>query len=466
MRPKIRELSTGKPPGFGAGPGGAKFGEFGGRPKRSGALSWLTFCMFLALIALFIPPDLGKTAIDAKEFGAPDATLRIIKFSLLGLGMAMILGRWRESRLMLKAVNSFFVAYIVLIVLSLMWSIEKSATTARFVALFTVVVVSFSVILVNPNRQRLQQVARPILTIFLSASLVVGMIWPDLVLEKGDDISLKNAWHGLASQKNEFGQLGSFGVIFWFHTWLTREVNRIYAVIGIGIAAWCVLLSRSSTSLFATIFALGMMVMLQRAPPSLRRYRPYLIGSFFALLITYAIAELNLVPGLGMLLEPVAAATGKDLSFSGRAQIWQIIKEHIQLSPFLGSGYGAYWVGPVPTSPSYVFLARLYLYPTESHNGYIEVTNDLGFVGLLLLLGYLITYVRQCLSLMKFDRAQAALYVAILFQQIILNLSEACWITARSVSSNMMILATMALGSALLEQRRQTQLSERGRLKR
>jgi O-antigen ligase len=165
------------------------------------------------------------------------------------------------------------------------------------------------------------------------------------------------------------------------------------------------------------------------------------------------------VPGLGLLLEPVAAATGKDLSFSGRAQIWQIVKDHIQLSPILGSGYGAYWVGPVPTSPSAIFVKLLYIYPTQSHNGYIEVTNDLGFVGLLLLLGYLVGYVRQCLSLMKIDAARAALFAAILFQQIILNLSEACWITARSASSNLMIFATMAMASALMDHGRKSQPS-------
>jgi exopolysaccharide production protein ExoQ len=427
----------------------------GTHPRRGSGLSWVVFLMFLTLIVLFIPPDLAHPDLSTKSFGAPDPTVRTIKFALLGLSAIIILSRLRLSLSLLKSINSFFIVFLVLIPLSRFWSIEPSATIARYVSLFTVVVVCYSIALVNWNRCRFQQVVRPILTLFLLGSLIVGIIWPEVVLEKGNDISLKDSWHGLASQKNEFGQIASFGVIVWFHAWLTREVKRVFTLFGLGISVACVFLSRSSTALLASVLSVGVLLLLQRPPPALRRYMPYLVGLFTGLSLTYALAVLNLVPGLGILLEPFTALSGKDMTFSNRVLIWQIIKEHIQLSPILGSGYGAYWVGPVATSPSNVFISRMYIYPTQSHNGFLEVTNDLGFVGLIFLLGYLIAYVRQCLGLMKFDRALAALYLAIVFQQVIINLSEAAWITARSASSNLMILATICLARALLEQRRQ-----------
>jgi O-antigen ligase len=184
---------------------------------------------------------------------------------------------------------------------------------------------------------------------------------------------------------------------------------------------------------------------------------PYIVGIFTVVALTYAVAVLNIVPGLGILLKPFTLISGKDFTFSNRVLIWDIVKEHIKLSPILGSGYGAYWVGAVPTSPSYVFLSRMYIYPTQSHNGFLEITNDLGFVGLFCLLAYLIAYIRQSLLLMRFDRPQAALYIAVMFQQVFINLSEACWFTARSFSSNVLILVTLGLGRALLERRRSTQ---------
>ncbi len=181
---------------------------------------------------------------------------------------------------------------------------------------------------------------------------------------------------------------------------------------------------------------------------------PYLIAAFATLVLTYALAILKLVPGLEILLRPITALTGKDLTFSNRSVIWDIIKEHIQFSPYLGSGYGAYWIGPVPTSPSYTFLGRMYFYPNEAHNGYLEMVNDLGFIGLIVLLGYLILYLRQALRLLRFDRNQAALYLALFFQQAIINLSESCWLIANAgLSFTIMTFATIALARSAVDQR-------------
>jgi O-antigen ligase len=462
MRPRYRQASPAAPAAARAANPGLGSSRAGVPRQRQTLMSWVVFAMFMTLIALFIPPDLATPGSMVQQFGAPSAALRTVKFVLLGLSILIIVSRLRLSIALLGATAWPFLAFLVLIPASVVWSITPSATIARYVSLLTVVLVCFCVALVDWNRERLQQVLKPILTMFLFGSLVVGIVRPDLVLEKGNDISLRDAWHGLASQKNEFGQLSSFGLILWLHAWLARESKFLVVIVGGGIAAACLFLSRSSTSILATVFALGLLLLLQRPPAALRRYMPYIVGVFTVLALTYAVAVLNLVPGLGILLKPFTLISGKDFTFSNRVLIWDVIKEHIRLSPLLGSGYGAYWIGAVPTSPSYVFLARMYIYPTQSHNGYLEVVNDLGFVGLVCLLAYLIAYIRQSLLLMRIDRAQAALYIALVFQQVFINLSEACWITARSASSNIMILATLGLARAILERRRNAPAAQAG----
>lgn len=427
---------------------------------RRTMLSWLVLAMFLVLVVMFIPPDLADPGGKARDaFGAPDPMMRAIKLAVLAVSAGILAGRMGLLVAMARTLNAFFLAILALIPISILWSIDPGATQARFVSLMTGILVAFAIAVADSNPRRLQAAVRPVLTAFLIGSLVIGLFSPDMVLEKGNDISLKDAWHGLASQKNEFGQIASFGVLFWLHAWLTREGSRPRALLGVGLGLTCIWLSRSSTSLLATVLAVGIILLQQRPPPALRRYMPYLITAFTGLSLLYALAVLNLVPGLGLLLEPFAALSGKDLTFSNRVVIWDIIKEHIQLAPLFGSGYGAYWVGAVPTSPSYVFLARAGLYPTQSHNGFLEITNDLGFVGLACLLGYLIMYVRQCLRLARFDRAEAALYVAIVLQQVVVNLSEACWISSRSVSSIVMSIATVTLARSLYEHRKQQRLA-------
>ena len=205
-------------------------------------------------------------------------------------------------------------------------------------------------------------------------------------------------------------------------------MNLVTAVVGGAIAGTCLILSRSSTSLLAATFAVVLLLMILQSSPALRRYMPGIVVIFAMLLLAYALAILQVVPGFDVLLKPIMALTGKDATFSNRSVIWDIVREQIATRPLLGSGYGAYWIGPVLWSPSYIFVPRMYFYPTESHNGYLEIVNDLGFVGLLCLLGYLGVMVRQSLAVMRFDRSQGALFLCLFFAQALTNLSESVWL--------------------------------------
>jgi O-antigen ligase len=170
------------------------------------------------------------------------------------------------------------------------------------------------------------------------------------------------------------------------------------------------------------------------------------------------LAVLNLVPGSSLLLSPITALTGKDQTFSGRTNIWAIVNEHIAQRPMLGSGYGAYWV-ELPGSPSMDMVRRLFFYPTEAHNGYLDIINDLGIVGALCLVGYLITYLRQGLRLLPIMRPQAVLYLALLFDQMIANLTESRWLNVLTCEFTIMTIATVALARTLLDLQKTRQIS-------
>jgi O-antigen ligase len=276
------------------------------------------------------------------------------------------------------------------------------------------------------HAQRLQTVVRPLLTAMLVGSLAFGLIFPALAIHQELAPELIGAWRGLANHKNSFGALACMALIFWIHAGLSGEVNAFKALTGSVIAIVCLLLSRSSTSLAAAVFATVLLGLLLRAPQGLRPYVPYIVGALALTLLVYAIAILNLIPGLGVLLAPVTALSNKGINLTGRTDIWAIILEHISRHPLLGTGYAAYWTaGPIMGTESYEFMWRMNLfYPGSAHNGYLEVVNDLGWAGLACLLAYLVTYLRQALQLFAIDRKQAALCLAIFFQQATTNLAE------------------------------------------
>src|SRR5262249_39412434 len=152
------------------------------------------------------------------------------------------------------------------------------------------------------------------------------------------------------------------------------------------------------TSFIAALFAAVALGLFAKWPQPLRPYLKYAVGLGLILLIVYALAMLHLIPGGRVLFVPLTSLTG-DATFTGRSNIWTIVPDHMQTSPLFGTGYGAYWAGPDPRSPSYAFITKMNgFYPGSSHNGYLEVANDLGWIGLICLLGYMVVYIRQSLK--------------------------------------------------------------------
>ena len=410
---------------------------------------------------MIVPEGFNYSGLDADAGSAPSSgspVSRIIWLTLLASGVLITIWRAGLAWLLLRDLNLYFMLLIVLAIASIAWSIEPSLTVRRIIRLATFVFVSLALVLSGWHVQRFQNLLRPILTIILTGSIPFAILMPHLGVEQSDAAELAGAWRGLATQKNGLGALACITMIFWAHAWLAREVKWLPALFGIAVAAICLVFSRSSTSLAATIVVIFLMVVLMRLPHFLLPAKKFLVFLLVAIILTYSLAMLDLVPGSEALLKPIVILTGKDMTFTGRSEIWAIIGEHITYRPMLGSGFAAFW-NPVhpPGTDSYVFIERMYgFYPGSSHNGYLEIINDLGWVGMLLFLAYIITYVRQALQLQVIDLNQSMLYLALFFQQAITNLSESHWFNVLSIDFVIMTFATVALGRSLLEIRLRT----------
>jgi O-antigen ligase len=409
----------------------------------------------LMLILMTVPKDLVSLVADPPSPGA--STLGTYINSLMWLfvfGAAGLMALWRMrlALLTVREVNIGFLLFCALILASTLWSADPGVTLERVRRVYTVSGCCLAAMLVGWHRKRFQDVVRPGVTILLVASLFEGLLFPTIGIHDPSIAELKNSWRGVTGQKNILGGLATYGMILWYHSWLERDSAKWKIVLGMAVSFACLALSRSSTSLLTTVFSLFFMTLALRSPANLRRYTPYFVGIFSILVALYACAALGVIPGLQRLLDPITALTGKDAhTATGRAPIWALVKAEIARHPYFGIGYGAYWTGPIPGTASYIFVTAIYFYAYSAHNGYLEVTNDLGFAGLAVLLGYVLVYVKQSLRLWKIDRSQAALFLALLFQQGLENLSEAEWLQVTTVNFLVMTLATCALARALLD---------------
>ena len=416
------------------------------------------FAIWVIIVIMVVPDGFtyGPTANGMPTEGSDLS--RFTWLLLLAFGVVVPLSRSGLALKLLKQTNPYLLVFVVLAAASLLWSIDPGVTLRRLLRVTTTLLVAVAFCLMSWRTTRFQSVVRPILTLLLVGSIAFVIYAPTLAIDQSDAAALLGAWHGLATQKNGLGSLAAIALILWLHAGLSKERPWWMAGLGIAVSLICLVKSRSSTSIMNAAFACMLMYMLLRPPVALRRYLPYLVVLFVVALMLYSLAVLNLVPGSSVLLAPITALSGKDQTFSGRSAIWAIVNEHIAQRPFMGSGYGAYWV-QLPGSPSMEMMRRLFFYPTEGHNGYLDVINDLGIVGALCLLGYLITYVRQGLKLMLLLRPQGVLYLALLFDQLIANLTESRWLNVLTCEFTIMTIATVALGRTLLDQQKNRQVS-------
>ncbi|MBC7982780.1 MAG: O-antigen ligase family protein [Candidatus Obscuribacterales bacterium] len=422
------------------------------RDDRHGVL--IAGMLWVLLVLMIVPEGFDYSALVTANH-APTSGGAVSRLLWLGLlGFAIVVIAWRAGLfyLLTRSLNPFLLGFVALAIVSVVWSIEPVLTLRRDVRLITIVLVCVAFSLAGWHARRFQNVVRPLLTLVLLGSVAFGIAFPVLAIHQETSAELVGAWRGLTNHKNSLGALACITLIFWVEAWLARQARLLIALFGCVLAVACLLLSRSATSLITAIFATLFLVLLMRAPRNFQPYLKYIVAIAVSVLVVYALAILGLIPGLRLLLAPITLVTGFDTTFTGRSEIWAIISEHIRLNPWVGTGYGAYWIGPVTNSPSYEFVVRMgSFYPGSAHNGYLEIANDLGWAGLLCLLGYIVFHLRQSLNALAFNRQQGALYLALFIQQALVNLSESHWFSVLSVNFVIMTLATVALARSLLE---------------
>jgi O-antigen ligase len=177
-------------------------------------------------------------------------------------------------------------------------------------------------------------------------------------------------------------------------------------VLGIYLLRLC----DSMTSLLS--LALGGAVLLASRIPGLKGGIRHL-----GLWMPLGISFFYLVDSLFGLKESVVNSLGRDMTFTGRTDVWQVLLG-LHTDPIFGTGFCSFWSDEK-------YLSQLpYFVAFSAHNGYLEVYIDGGFIAvslLVLLLG--VTAVRISKELRSGSTYAVMRYVA-LITAVVANFSE------------------------------------------
>ncbi len=386
----------------------------------------LAFGFSLGMAWAFLPPGLefDPVAREAASKATGHGMFARQWMPLIGLGLVAVALRFRLATLVLREFNPWLLLLPAWAMLSLLWAPEPFKVLKQSFGITGLLFLSLGFMLHGWHADRFVTVMRFLVTTALAVSLVVGLAMPDIGIHSEQQFELSGSWRGITYQKNSLGQLASVGIILWFHTWASRSASMRVVIPGLCLSL-LLLLSRSSTSLLLSLVCCGVILLRLRAPLRLGKSSSIVAVAGWMMVLLPLFAYLIVIgsPNGEGIAESFAQVFGKDATLSGRTLIWAEMLRNIELHPLLGVGFNSFWHTPMADES----IKRLGWFVPSGHNGYLDLWNTLGIVGLAMLAALLVRQFFDISRLTQVDYSAAALHFALLLYVILANLTESGW---------------------------------------
>jgi exopolysaccharide production protein ExoQ len=317
---------------------------------------------FIEMPALVGPID-GGISQDSNVYNTIG-----IAISVAIIGPLCVLNGSALSQLLRR--NALSLAYIVLVLVSFTWSIHPDLTIRRaFGYLLSMAIAGYLAVGVN-DIERMKLISASFAVSAIGSFLYVAAYPEDGIMHV---ITLEGTWRGVFTHKNVLGPLMAVAVFTEIYV-LTATNGRPRWRFGL-LAMYLALvaLSRSATALLlsATYITTACVYLLWR--------RDRLLATVTALILLLASFLVTFV--LSIDPEFALGLLGKDTGLTGRTELWEGVVRLIADRPILGYGYRAMW-GPSDTYRILMDELTGGWGVTSSHNAFLEITLELGAVGM------------------------------------------------------------------------------------
>ena len=347
--------------------------------------------------------------VEAVKPGASDVVSTIAQLGILSVLVVIVTWRGRDYARLLAILQPYLVI-IGLCFVSVFWSDNPWPTMRRSVSLASCVL--FGTYLWQSFGLRGTIRLAGGCTVMLGLlSVAVFVAVPGIGRETA--FGYESAMRGVFSQKNVMAECMLLGVsCFCFR--ILDEGARLRHVTSLLLLLACIVLGRSATSLgIAGLVVLATALFASRSRPRLR------------LVLWFGTGWLALALAVTGLIAPdlLFALIGRDASLTGRGPLWHEVIGVIAQRPLFGHGYAGFW-NDESVEVQYLWL-RAGWRPPDSHNGYLDVTVQLGAAGLL---AYLFLWGRVSVRAVTASRAgtlgESRWIVLFMLINIVLNLDE------------------------------------------
>jgi exopolysaccharide production protein ExoQ len=194
-------------------------------------------------------------------------------------------------------------------------------------------------------------------------------------------------WRGVFSHKNALGAAMSVAIFVELYVLASAKRKPLWRFGLLGLYSALLILSRSLTSIISCL------IYFAGAVSYLMGKRDKLVGAIVG--ISLALILLFLQISIWYNPDLLFSFLGKDPTLSGRTDLWLATISLINHKPLLGWGYMATWV---PTDPEIASIHKEFHWAVpNAHNAFLDITLQLGLLGLGVLLAIIVIALRRAL---------------------------------------------------------------------
>lgn len=369
------------------------------------------FSFFVYVFFLFFPTSPPfQDKITSVEDLATASPINQLLFSSLYLLSFLTLLRKREALIRLIRMEKFLCLFLLWSLLTVAWSDFPWVSFKRWFQSLGSAMVMASALLYFDSPEESLPYLQTVLVLYLPLTLLAILLVPGAIQWEFP------AWRGLAEHKNTLGQISLVSLITWSYAFKQKRLTkRVAAACFWGLSLALLLGARSTTPLVAA----GLLLLLSGLSFFERVVARPVVGKVLAsfiscsavsllLLLTYL--ERDLLTGLLDLLE-------KDMTLTGRTDLWATLFEQARDHLAFGCGFAAFWV--VGSPPMDEIVSEFPWVPTQAHSGYLDLLNETGIVGVLLLGLMVVSYGKRLLT-----RGRPVFGTAFFLGTLIVNVTE------------------------------------------
>ncbi len=405
-------------------------------------LAKVSFCIYLFFVffgtSLPFQPSMQERAATG-DIGGSNMINQLLSLLFVASFLSLI-GKQQQVFDFIRK-EKFLTLFLLWSLLSISWSNYPVVSLKRWITLFGEAIICLAV-MVN---MRWSEVAlryfRVILSIYLPLTILSVIFIPGAIQWEFP------AWRGLAITKNNLGQVALFSVIICLAIIPYNKGRAVnywhYALLAFAFVS--LIGAQSTTNMIVGAF----LVMIVASVFIAQKMNMGNMSGFFS--FTMIAGFISIVAIVTIWAPQITAAVlglaGKDLTFTGRVDLWATVIRMTESKIFTGWGLGGFWIMDsmhlIPVFEEFVWI------PNQSHQGYIDILNQTGIVGLGLLVLMAFSYMSNVSKLEKKN-----VWKWLFFGVLVLNFQESVFFRPRHIGHFMFLFAYVAFFTDLIKEQK------------